>query len=78
MRLEDQNTLPKEDKELPVLDLDDMEEIDLSSDKEFDGIELKANKGKRHATRKSIEDILEERALRRQLSDVFDEDILLD
>jgi hypothetical protein len=78
MQLEDPNTLPKEDKELPVLDLDDMEELDLSNDKEFESIEVKSGKGKSRIIRKSIEDILEERALRRQLSDVFDEDILLD
>lgn len=78
MQLEDPKTLPKEDKDLPVLDLDDMEELDLSSDKEFESIEMKSGKGKNRIIRKSIEDILEERALRRQLSDVFDEDILLD
>ncbi len=82
MQLENQNTLTKEDKDLVVLDLDDMEELDLSGDSAPEEAELKPDsnpsKEQRHLVRKNIEDILEERALRRQLSDAFDEDILLD
>ncbi len=82
MQLENQNTLTKDDKDLVVLDLDDIEEMDLSGDSTPEDVELKPSsnpsKEQRHIIRKNIEDILEERALRRQLSDVFDEDILLD
>ena len=77
MRLEDQNITVKEDKDLPILDLDDMDDIELG-ETEIDVVEVKPSKGKHSKARRSIEDILEERELRRQLSDVFDEDILLD
>ncbi len=77
MRLEDQNITVKEDKDLPILDLDDMEDMELG-EVEVDEVEIKPSKGKHSKVRRSIEDILEERELRRQLSDVFDEDILLD
>ena len=77
MRLEDQNITVKEDKDLPILDLDDMEDMELG-EVEIDEVEIKPSKGKHSKARRSIEDILEERELRRQLSDVFDEDILLD
>ena len=79
MKIEDQNKTEKVDTELPILDLDDMEETELG-EANVEDIEAKArpNKGKRFKTRRNIEDLLEERALRRQLSDVFDDDILLD
>ncbi len=81
MQLDEHTTLTKEDKDLPVLDLDDIEELELGEN-ETEEVEVKPNsnssKEQRHIVRKNIEDILEERALRRQLSDVFDEDILLD
>ena len=78
MHTEDQNILTKEEKDLPILDLDDLEEIELNSEKVPEIGDIKVGKEKRHKVRKSIEDILEERALRRQLSDIFDDDILPD
>lgn len=78
MQIEDKNTPSREENDLPAMELDDIEEMDLSDDEGLDDLELKPTKIKNTAARKSIEQIMEERALKKQLSDVFDEDIMLD
>lgn len=69
----------QKDSEFVMLDIDDMEEIEFSDDEDdFETSEPKSKKKKRHMVRKSIDEILAERELKKQLADVFDEDILLD
>lgn len=80
MRTEDKT---HEDKEAPVvdstpMDLDDLDDMGLSGGDDYDDMDYKPSRIKNTAARKSIEQIMEERALKKQLSDVFDEDILLD
>ncbi|HIQ07297.1 MAG TPA: hypothetical protein EYH35_02440 [Thiotrichaceae bacterium] len=60
------------------LDIDDIEEIDFNEDPAVKEIEVKVNQKEKNAARKSIEEILEARALRRELADLFDDDLLLD
>lgn len=78
MQIEDKTNTKAEDNELPAMDFDDLDEVGMGDDEDLDELEIKPAKLKNTAARKSIEQIMEERALRKQLSDVFDEDILLD
>lgn len=57
-----------------ILEFDEIDEIDPLAD--IDEIEIKVTKPKPRMMRKNIEDILEERALNRQLHDVFDDELL--
>ncbi len=68
----------QKDSEYFVLDIDDIEEVEFNDDENFANTEPKVKKGNRRKIRKNIEEILAERALQRELADVFDEDILLD
>lgn len=78
MQLEEKNTIPNEETDLPVIELDELFDMELSGEEALEDIDVKPSKLKNTAARKSIEQILEERALKKQLSDVFDDDILLD
>ena len=71
-------TPQSEDNDYMPLDIDDIEEIDFNEDPAVKEIEVKVNQKEKNAARKSIEDILEARALRRELADLFDDDLLLD
>jgi hypothetical protein len=68
----------QKDADFLVLDIDDIEEIEFSDDEIFEANEPKTKKKKNRMVRKTIEEILAERELKKQLADVFDEDILLD
>ena len=71
-------TPQSEDNDYISLDIDDIEEIDFNEDPAVKEIEVKVNQKEKNAARKSIEEILEARALRRELADLFDDDLLLD
>lgn len=74
-----QQPMPQQkDSEYLALDIDDIEEVEFGDDDNFANLEPKAKKENRSKIRKNIEEILAERALQRELADVFDEDILLD
>lgn len=75
MHREDTNT-PQlaEPEETLILEFDEIDEIDPLAD--IDDIEIKVSKPMPRMMRKNIEDILEQRALNRQLTDVFDDDLL--
>ncbi|MCK5726316.1 MAG: hypothetical protein KAH22_05785 [Thiotrichaceae bacterium] len=73
-----------EDSEFIPLDLGEMEEIeeiDFSDDTSivdlFDEQDTQREK-KKNAARRNIEEIMEARALRRELADLFDDDLLVD
>lgn len=70
--------MQQKDDEYLALDIDDIEEVEFSDDENFANLEPKAKTGNRSKIRKNIEQILAERALQRELADVYDEDILLD
>ena len=70
--------MQQKDNDYLVLDIDDIEEVEFSDDDNFANLEPKIKKGNRSKIRKNIEEILAERALQRELADVYDEDILLD
>lgn len=57
-----------------VLEFDEIDEIDPLAD--IDDVEIKVSKPKPRMMRKNIEVLLEERALNRQLTDVFDDELL--
>ncbi|CAA6828708.1 MAG: Unknown protein [uncultured Thiotrichaceae bacterium] len=57
-----------------ILEFDEIDEIDPLA--EMDEVDIKITKPKPRMMRKNIEDILEERALNRQLTDVFDDELL--
>lgn len=78
MQLEENNTIPNDETDLPVIELDELDDMELGGEETLEDIDVKPSKQKNTAARKSIEQILEERALKKQLSDVFDDDILLD
>ncbi len=78
MRPEEHNPSIPEDNDFPLLDIDDIDEIEFGGDDTPEVVDTKPIKEKRHVLRRNIEEILAERELQRQLSDVFDEDILLD
>ena len=71
-------TPQSEDNDYMPLDIDDIEEIDFNEDPAVKEIEVKVNQKEKNAARKSIEDILEARALRIELADLFYDDLLLD
>ena len=74
-----QQPMPQQkDSEYLALDIDDIEEVEFGDDDNFANLEPKVKKENRSKIRKNIEEILAERALQRELADVFDEDILLD
>lgn len=67
-------TQSAEPEESLILEFDEIDEIDPLAD--IDDIEIKVSKPKPRMMRKNIEDLLEERALNRQLTDVFEDELL--
>ncbi len=78
MRHEEHTPSLPEENDIPLLDIDDLDVVEFSNDEALETVERKPVKENRHALRRNIEEILAERELQRQLSDIFDEDILLD
>ena len=78
MQPEGYSRTTQDENDFLMLDLEDMEPIEFGNDESISDIEPKKNRKKDHAIRKNIEDILAERELRRRITDVFDEDMLLD
>jgi hypothetical protein len=78
--LQDVEQLPADSDDENLEDLIglDIEELDEEIEKELEEEEAKKKRMKPHVIRRNVEDYLEQRALERQLRDVFDVDYLLD
>lgn len=69
-----ESTPTQDEADLPLIELDDMEEMDLADD-EISEIDKKISNTriKPKVVRKNIEHYLEERALKRRIDDLFDD-----
>ncbi len=74
MQQHKENVPAQDDTDLPLIELDDMEEMDLADD-EITDIDKKISNTriKPKVVRKNIEHYLEERALKRRIDDLFDD-----
>lgn len=67
-----------EDRDYMLVDIDDMDEGEFIEDPTVKEVDIKVSQQEKNEARKTIEEIMEARALRRELADLFDDDLLLD
>ena len=73
--MQHQKEIPTRDEtDLPPIELDDMEEMDLADDETIEiDKKISNTRIKPKVVRKNIEHYLEERALKRRIDDLFDD-----